>query len=284
MTKPRLVATYYTLAGPVYPGQPDDSPYSLERRADSAAAVGYEGIGLSGYDLAVNIERIGAKGIRKILDDAGLSFLEIECLTDWFTDGRHRRSSDDMRKLWLDTACEIGTKHFKVVGDLRESGVSLERMADEFAVLCQQAASADVYVSLEVFPEANIRDLETGRKLMDLAAAPNGGLLIDIWHMTRPGIPYSEIEALPLHYIKHVELDDAAAEVVGTLFYDTSNYRLPPGEGSFDVPAFLQAIERTGYCGYYGVEILSEGFRAMPPEKAASLSFEATMSQFAVTG
>lgn len=282
MNDPKIVATYYTIAGDVYPGRPEASPFPLERRAAAAIAAGYYGLGLSGDDLAANVTRHGKAGIRRILDDAGVQFLEVECLTDWFAQGEVRAASDKMRKLWLETAVEIGTKHIKVVGDLSDSGVSIESMAQDFRLLCDQAAEVGVYVSLEIFPEANIRDLTSGRALIDLADAPNGGLLIDIWHMTRPGIPYEEVAKLPKQAIKHVEIDDAAAEVVGTLFADSTDNRLLPGEGSFDVPAFLRAIAATGYDGYYGVEMLSHRFRHLEPEEAARLSFDAAARQFSL--
>lgn len=282
MNDPKIVATYYTIAGDAYPGVPVASPFSLERRAAAAVAAGYYGMGLSGDDLAANVATHGAAGIRRILDDAGVQFLEIECLTDWFAQGEARAASDKMRKLWLETAVEIGTNHIKVVGDLSDSGISIEAMAQDFRLLSDQAAQVGAHVSIEIFPLANIRDLVSGRALVDLAGSPNGGLLIDIWHMTRPGIPYEEVAALPGHYIKHVELDDAAADVVGALFDDSTDNRLLPGEGSFDVPAFLRAIAATGYDGCYGIEMLSHEFRALEPEEAARRSFDAVARQFAL--
>jgi len=283
MNDPLLVATYYTLAGKVYPGGPDNSPFPFRRRAEAAAAAGYRGIGVSGYDLEASLARYGRVGMRAILDDAGLEFFEVECLTNWFADGEARQVSDAMRQLWLDTAVDLGTNHIKVVGDLSGSGVSYERMAEEFARFCEEARPAGVRLSLEIFPEANINDINKGRRLMELVNIdenPNGGLLVDIWHITRPGISYDQIAALPVSYIAHVELDDAAPVMVGSFFEDTTYRRLLPGEGCFDVPAFLRAIARTGYDGPYGVEILSEMIRAMEPEEAARRSFDATMKQF----
>jgi len=283
MNDPLLVATYYTLAGPVYPGRPDDSPFTFLRRAEAASSAGYKGIGVSGYDLDASILRYGCHGMRAILDDNGLDFFEVECLTDWFAKGEHRQASDRMRRTWLDTAGELGTKHFKVVGDLRDTDVSYEQMADDFRAFCAEAKSLGAYVSLEIFPAANINSIEKGRRLMDLVgmdSCTNGGLLIDIWHITRPGIPYDEIVDLPLSYIAHVELDDAAATMEGTYFEDTTFRRLLPGQGSFDVPAFIAAVEKTGYKGAYGVEILSETMRNLEPEQAARLSFDATMECF----
>ena len=69
--------------------------------------------------------------------------------------------------------------------------------------------------------------------------------------------------------IAWVELCDADAEIVGTMYEDTVHNRRLPGEGAFDVPGFIRAIRATGYDGGYGVEIIAKAQRALPPETAA---------------
>lgn len=283
MAASRLVATYYTLAGPVLPGGPDGSPFGLAERADAAAAVGYAGIGLSGYDLEACLDRHGAAGIRRIVADAGLDFLEIECMTDWFATGDRRAVSDRSRAIWLGAAEAAGINHIKVCGDIMCGDWPIDRTAEEFRTLCDQAAEVGVIVSFEIFPVSNVADIATGTALVTRADAANGGLLLDIWHITRPGIPYAEIATIPPRFIKHVELDDAAPEIVGDLFADTVHRRLYPGEGSFDVPAFLRAIRDTGYDGHYGVEILSDANRLLSPREAAERSYRATAPYFETT-
>ena len=61
-----------------------------------------------------------------------------------------------------------------------------------------------------------------------------------------------------MEYVFVVELDDADEQVVGTLWEDTLDHRRLPGEGAFDVPAFIAAVHRAGYRGHWGVEIISE--------------------------
>ena len=61
-----------------------------------------------------------------------------------------------------------------------------------------------------------------------------------------------------------VELDDAAEQVVGSLWEDTIHHRRLCGEGDLNPPAFIEAVQAAGYRGYYGVEILSEKHRKLP--------------------
>ena len=53
---------------------------------------------------------------------------------------------------------------------------------------------------------------------------------------------------------------------MGTLWDDTINNRLFPGDGDFDTPGFINAVAPLGFTGPWGVEIISEQLRAMPLE------------------
>lgn len=118
-------------------------------------------------------------------------------------------------------------------------------------------------------------------ELVDLVTAvgtPYGGLAVDIWHVHRGGTSYAELEhTLPLEYLFVVEVDDADAPVVGTLFEDSTNNRRLPGEGVFDVPAFLAAIHRIGHRGHWGVEIISEQHRQLPIREGLTRARAATL-------
>ncbi len=71
-----------------------------------------------------------------------------------------------------------------------------------------------------------------------------------------------------------VELDDAAEEVVGTLFEDTVERRLLCGEGCFDLTALIGLLRDKGFDGPWGVEILSTSFRTLPVHEAVALAAE----------
>src|SRR5579862_493557 len=279
---PRLMASYFTLAGNVKPLDGDTvSRHTLADRAKAAAAAGYVGIGLSIGDLRHLVTQHGHDGIRGIVRDAGLQHIEIEVLLDWFADGERRAASDAERSWVLDTAERLGAYQVKVGGDITGGTWPVERMAESFGELARQAGDAGTMVTLEVFPASNVRDLPTAIAVAKGADPAHGGLLLDIWHMYRGNIPYAEIATVPPEYIRHIELDDGSAELVGSIMEDTLLRRKVPGEGEFGVPSFLRAIAATGYSGLYGVEILSDEFRSLGPREAAERSFRATMGEFA---
>jgi sugar phosphate isomerase/epimerase len=74
--------------------------------------------------------------------------------------------------------------------------------------------------------------------------------------------------------------DDADKNVVGTLFEDTIYKRKLCGEGFFNPPEFIKAVQSAGFKGAYGVEILSETYRKLPLKEMARRSFDTTMQQF----
>ena len=61
---------------------------------------------------------------------------------------------------------------------------------------------------------------------------------------------------------------------------DTIHRRRLPGDGVLDVPAFIKAVQSTGFDGPWGVEILSESHRKLPLEDMAQRSFETSAAQF----
>jgi sugar phosphate isomerase/epimerase len=279
--QPKLMASAFTVAGNIAPLAGNTiSPHSLQERAEATAQAGYAGIGLANDDLDKLIDEHGHAEIKAIVADAGLEYLEFEVLLDWFADGERRAASDIDRNKLLDAAEKLGAYQIKIGGDITGTTWPLERMIESFAELARQAGDAGTQVSIEIFPASNIRDLPTAIAIAKGADPRRGGLLLDIWHLTRGGIPYADIATIPPEYIMHIELDDAGPQQ-GSIMDDTLLRRKLPGEGDFDIPAFLQAVADTGYDGLYGVEILSDEQRAMFPAEAAKCSFDATMAQFA---
>jgi sugar phosphate isomerase/epimerase len=134
---------------------------------------------------------------------------------------------------------------------------------------------------LEIMPFGNVRTIAAGRAIVERANQPNGGLLLDIWHIARGGIDYDEITAIPQRFVSSIELDDAEEKVVGSLWEDTIHHRRLPGQGALHPQSFIRNVQKAGYRGPWGVEILSASFRKLPLADMAQKSFAATMKQFA---
>ena len=277
---PDLIATYWTIAGNVLPlssPEQEASAIDFRTRVEAAQRAGYRGIGLMHSDLVKVRRTYDFATMRSILADHGMVHVEVEFLVGWLED-------DSTSTAVLDELCEaataLGARHLKAGPDMQARTWPLDHMITRFSALCDRARQAGTAIALEIMPWTNLRTIDEGLAVVAGADAANGGLLLDIWHLARAGVAYSDIAKIPLRYLRHVELDDADAEVIGTLLEDTLDRRRLCGSGALDIPAFVQAVQATGYSGPYGVEIISLEHRRRPMEEAARLSFDSARAQF----
>ena len=109
MTEERLLATCWTTAGDAAPLRGDErSPIPIRERVEAAAAAGFRGIGLVHADLLPALDRYGASGLRRLRDDHGISELELEALSDWWSTAPARQRSDRVRRDLLTAAESLG--------------------------------------------------------------------------------------------------------------------------------------------------------------------------------
>ena len=277
---PDLIATYWTIAGNVLPlssPEQEASAIDFRTRVEAAHRAGYRGIGLMYSDLVKVRRNYDFATMRNILADHNMVHVELEFLVGWLED-------DQTGTAVLDDLCEaataLGARHLKAGADMQAKIWPLDHMITRFSALCDRARQAGTAIALEIMPWTNLRTIDEGLAVVAGADAANGGLLLDIWHLARADVPYSEIAKIPIRYLRHVELDDADAEVVGTLLEDTLDRRRLCGTGALDVPTFVRAVQAAGYTGPYGVEIISQEHRRRPLDEAARLSFDSARAQF----
>ena len=77
--KVELMNLYWTTAG-VYPGQGEISRFDFKDRVQAAARVGFKGIGIWHTDLEHILQYRTLKEMRRILDDNGIKYIELEFL------------------------------------------------------------------------------------------------------------------------------------------------------------------------------------------------------------
>jgi sugar phosphate isomerase/epimerase len=82
-----------------------------------------------------------------------------------------------------------------------------------------------------------------------------------------------------VQHIVGVELNDADAEPIGTLFEDTVRRRRLCGEVTFDLPGIIAALRTAGWHGPWGVEILSDEHRETPIRQAVADAFRTARTQ-----
>jgi sugar phosphate isomerase/epimerase len=279
-----LVGLYWTLSGPVevHVGR-EWSLFDWRERCEEAAKVGFDGIGLWHADLEHQLETRSLREIKEIFDAAGLEHLELEFLMDWFLDpGDERRTvSDEQRRRLFEAAAVLEPHHIKV-GNIPGSEAPLEQVTERFAELCADAAEQhDATIAYELMPfDPNVKSLDAAIELAVGAGAPNGGIAIDTWHMGKLGIAPEELRRVPLEYLAWIELSDGRRENMPDFVDETINHRRLPGEGEFDVAAYVEVCRDHGYREPWGVEVLSEELRNLPMEDIFRRAYETTSAQF----
>lgn len=275
-----LLASYWTIAGRTFPHTDREySPFDFKDRVEAVAAAGFKGFGLWHADIDHILQRRTLQEMKAILDDKGMKYVELEFISDWFLEGERKAQSDIRKRKLLRAAEVLEAKHIKV-GDFYREKCPMPRLIDSFAGLCEEAANHGTKIGFELMPFAMIDSLPNALRLVE---GTEGGIIFDLWHLVKLGIPYEEVARVPARYVLGVELNDGAFEAPWSLHEDTVNHRRFCGEGEFDVPGFIDCMQKAGYRGPWGIEVLSEEARKMPLEELTTRAFQTTIAQFRPT-
>ena len=275
-----LLASYWTIAGGALPHTDREySPFDFKDRVQAIAKAGFTGMGIWHADLEHILARRTLKEMKQILADSGIIHLELEFLTDWFLEGERKKKSDLQKQKLLAAAETLQARHVKV-GDFFREKYSMPRLIESFAALCDDAAGHGTRIGFELMPFAMIDTLKDSLAMIQGAGAENGGIVFDLWHLVKLNIPYEDVRKFPLRYIVSVELNDGTFDAPWSLHEDTVNHRRFCGEGEFNVKGFVEILQKMGYRGPWGIEVLSEELRKKSLEELTMRAFQTTMNQF----
>ena len=260
-------------------------PVDFRTRVAAAAQAGFREIGWSFLDYDPEGEA-SLSELRAIADGAGVRVSELKValgfdagLSDPRRDGDPRRwmapGPDPARDLMcvdrrteallFEMATTFEVDYLVTVGLL---GAELRADAARLlAVMCDRAADHDLGVALEYMPGTSVPDLATATGLVREADRPNAGILVDIWHQRRGVDDLSELAA---HLVWAVQLSDGTRiPQEGDYFLDTVTNRSFPGEGDFEVAAFLCDLWTLGVDAPVSLEVLSTDTRSLPAQEVA---------------
>lgn len=169
------------------------------------------------------------------LQDSAIEVLDVEILRL-----KPDTKIQDFRPV-LETAARLGARNALVAGNDRDEA----RLTDNLAALCDLAAPYLIAPCLEPMPWTDAKNFAQGARIVGNASRPNIGLLIDPIHFDRGGSVASEIPAVPVSWIRYIQLCDAPAErptTIEGLLFQARAERLLPGEGGLDLKGILRAV------------------------------------------
>lgn len=119
------------------------------------------------------------------------------------------------------------------------------RLIETFAGLCDLAARHGLAANLEPMPWVDVSNIAKAMRIVDGAARPNGGLLVDAIHFFRAGDTPQALAKVPRNFLRYMQLCDAPAERpsdMQEIIRQARSDRLFPGEGGLDLPGLMAAL------------------------------------------
>ena len=279
MTKPlEILGSFWTLAVGADPLGDQRCLHDFRTRVEIAANAGFTGMGFWHADILEIRKTYSFQDMKRILDANGIVNIEVEWLLDWFRTGERRAASDEIRTLLLEAAEVLRARHIKIA-DFGNDCADIAQLTEEFAPLCRQAAERGTNVLFEMLPAqfSRVPSLDQVLEITRGSGAGNGGIMLDNLHLLRSGIgPEQIVQTLETGDLIGVEIN-AGTLALPVIFEDSVvNKRLLPGDGEFDIAAFLRALWSVGYDGPIGVEVLNEYIRKWDLRTAATEAFAKT--------
>jgi len=279
MTKPlELIGSFWTLAVGADPLGDQRCLHDFRTRVEIAARAGFTGMGFWHADILEIRKRYSFQDMKQILDANGIVNVEVEWLLDWYCTDARKAASDEIRALLLEAAEVLRARHIKIA-DLGNDCADVAQMTEAFAPLCRQAAERGTNILFEMLPAQFSRapSLDQVLAITRGSGAGNGGIMLDNLHLQRIGIDSGEIvRNLKASDLIGVEINDGTLAMPLKFEDSVVNKRLLPGDGEFDIAAFLQSLWSVGYDGPIGVEVLNEYIRKWDLKTAATEAFAKT--------
>jgi sugar phosphate isomerase/epimerase len=252
-------------------------------KVDAAARAGFQGVSIYVREYVAAVEAgIPASRLRRAVDERGLRVGEVDGPIRWLPE--HGRDRPDRRPL-------VDVEQFLTIADVLAarsltvlepwfvpiaSDAELDRAAEGFGQLCDRVAEAGVVAHLEAYPWSGVPDSRTACEIVRRADRPNGGIVVDTWHLWRGPDQGSLDAGIPGATVLGIQLADALEEPVGEVADECVHHRLLPGDGVAGPAMVLAELRRRGCVAPVGVELFSDRLHSMPPGDAAELAFAAT--------
>ncbi|MGY1616133.1 sugar phosphate isomerase/epimerase family protein [Geodermatophilus sp. SYSU D00691] len=242
-------------------------------RIEAARAAGFTRLSVSPLDVARAAERgTPAAELGRMVRDAGLGIV-MDPVGGWYPGGTPRPESrfarftaDEALRMCEELQVVSITAIGQAPGELPVEGV-----AAAFGAFCDRAGDLGAQVHLEFIPMTAIGDLAAAWAVVQGANRGNGGILFDTLHFFRGDPDFDLLGRVPGERILAVQICDSSARLRGSLRDETVNRQLP-GDGSFDLPRAVAALDRIGALRWVGPEVISPALEAMPPVEAARLA------------
>lgn len=212
-----------------------------------------------------------AARIQALLDTHGLVVSELEPL---------RFLRDDLLEAVVEMAHAFHVPRVQVTPPIDGSATDIQKTA---AWLKSAAAALPgTQLAIEFLPPTNIPDAPSALRLIDMAGgAPNLGLCVDSWHVFRGG-GLASLAGIDAARVFMVQINDGSMQAtISDYIADCLLYRLPCGEGEFDLAGFMRMLPASAPVK---VEVINEELDKRAPAEVAKLLYQTTAAMLESCG
>jgi len=243
---------------------------TLPDKIQAVARAGFAGIEIFEPDLVVS--PLEVREVAAMMGDLGLvctcyqPFRDFEGLS-----GAARALAFDRAERKFDLMATLGAELMLVCSSVSpDADGDPGRIADDFYELGERAAARNIRIGYEALAWGrHVWDHRQAWDIVERAAHPAVGLILDSYHSIVRGVPTESIAAIPGDRIFLVQIADAPGIAMDPL-YLSRHFRCFPGQGDFAVADYVSAIRGQGYSGPLSLEIFNDRFRSWSADQIAA--------------
>jgi len=241
----------------------------LEEKLEACAVAGFDGVEIFEQDLLVS--PLSPAEVKARAERLGLTldlfqpFRDMEAVPEEVFEGNLRRFEAKlvlMNQLGMDLVLLCSNVGTASVNDT-------EVMVSQLGRAAELAARYGVRIAYEALAWGTfVNTYRQAWELVRRADHPNLGVCLDSFHILSRGDDPAGIADIPGEKIFFVQLADAPTLGLDVLPW-SRHHRVFPGEGAFDLTAFMLHLLRSGYDGILSLEIFNDVFREADPAATA---------------
>lgn len=235
---------------------------TLEQKLAAVAAAGFGGVEIFETDLLSFPGR--PSDVAALARDLGLTITLFQPFRDLesMPEPQRARAFDRMERKF-DVMAELGVPLLLLCSNCSPLALAdRSRMIADLWELGERAARRGVRVGYEALAWGlHINDHRDAWALVRDCDHPAIGLILDSFHSLARGIPSASIGDIRPEKLFLVQVADAPRMEMDLLQW-SRHFRCMPGQGDLPVADWAEAIWRTGYDGWWSLEIFNDRFRA----------------------
>ncbi len=212
-----------------------------------------------------------AAEVGKIMRDLSLDCAMFQPFRDY--EGLPRELSDralDRMRRKFDVMDALGTDLILLCSNCSpQASGERQLLIDDLGRLAELADSRGKRIAYEALAWGlHVNDHRDAWGLVRDVDHPALGLCLDSFHSLANGIPSSSIGDIRAEKLFIIQLADAPKLEMDPLNW-SRHFRCMPGQGDFPLVDYVTAIRKTGYDGYWSLEIFNDRFRAGSASRVA---------------